>query len=61
MKVDISAFKMHSCRKCMNYSDDKLIFGKCIADKSSIYSCAKLVLSNREEFIRKTGVNDGAF
>lgn len=61
MKANVNVFRKHTCLNCKSYSGEIAVFGKCKADKSSIYTCARLVLFNTEEFIKKTGVKDSAF
>ncbi len=49
MKVDIEKFKESTCKKCHRYSE-KPIFGKCLADKTDIYRCARREIFERKRY-----------
>lgn len=56
MRVDTKKFKEKTCTKCKKFTGDKLIFGKCAAEFSNIYNCARMRMFNKQEFIDWTGI-----
>lgn len=57
MRVDHNTFIKNTCKKCNRYSE-KIMFGKCVADKGSVYVCARERLFNRGKFNESRGLND---
>lgn len=42
MRIDVKQFRKTICKqKCKRYYNGKLEIGKCVADTSNIYECAK--------------------
>lgn len=59
MRVDVNGFRDSTCTKCKNYTGDKPTFGKCQADRGTIYSCARMRTFESESFKTYTGINKG--
>ena len=49
MRIDLKKFRNFTCKKCHRYSE-KPIFGKCLADKTDIYRCARREIFERKRY-----------
>ena len=41
MRIDFKKYRESNCRKCKQYTGDKLVFGKCATSKEQIHKCVE--------------------